>query len=72
MGKEIRVTGISKQSDADIKAQLTEEGGVNVWFDYKEIGQQRHEFTCIPEEWDRLVAWVEWQRRDRGFSKGET
>ncbi len=68
----ITVTTSYIYSPADIRTQLTEGGGVKMWFDYKEIGQERHEFTCTPEEWDRLVAWVEWQRRDRGFNEGES
>ncbi len=34
--KEITVAAISTvQSGADIKARLTEEGGVGIWFEYK-------------------------------------
>ncbi len=65
----ITVTHEIPYSDADIKAQLTEEGRVSIWFQYTEQssipGQQRHKFHCTPEEWDRLVAWVEWRRKRR-------
>ena len=54
--KEIRVTGTQWHSKADIKARLTEEGGVETWFDFKESGHRRPAFTCTPEEWGRLVA----------------
>ena len=56
--EELRVTGTYWYSWADIKARLTEEGKVETWFEYKESGQRRPAFTCTPEEWDRLVAWV--------------
>jgi len=65
----LMVTGTYKWSEADVEAELTEEGGVSVWFEYKKIGQKRHEFTCSPEEWDRLVAWVEWQRKEMALKK---
>lgn len=67
----IKVTSTYHDSPADIKAKLTDNGGVEIWFEYTDINQRRHEITCTPEEWDRLVAWVEWQRKDRGFTKGE-
>ena len=45
-------------------AELTSEGGVTIWFQFNDIGQRRHDITCAPEEWDRLVAWVDCQRKE--------
>jgi len=67
--EEILVTTTYKWSPADIKAQLTDDGGVRVWFHFEDIKQDRHEFVCTPEEWDRFVAWVEWQRKNKKHSK---
>lgn len=53
-------------AEADIEASCTEEGGVKMWFQYDEAGR-RQEILISPKEWDRLVAWIEWQRRDRGI-----
>ena len=72
MTEEIRVTGTFWCSEADIKAQLTEEGGVRICFEYKKVGQRRHEFTCTPEEWDSFVTWVEWQHKERVINKEES
>ena len=54
---------------ADIKAQLTEEGRVKMWFYYKDIDQERHEIILTPEECDRFVAWIEWQRKEAVLQK---
>ena len=70
--EELTVTTTCKQSPAAIKAQLTNKGGVTIWFHFKDIKQDRHEFECTPDEWDRLVAWVEWQRKDKAISKEES
>lgn len=67
----IDVTISGKLSAADIKAELTNEGGVAIWFQYKDIGQRRHDIECTPEEWDRLVAWVEWQRKEAALRKAK-
>jgi len=69
--KVTRYMSLSTGAEADIEASCTEEGGVKVWFQYDEAGN-RQEILISPKAWDRLVAWVEWQRRDRGFSKGES
>jgi hypothetical protein len=67
----IKVTGtFIYSSSADVMAQLTKEGGVDIWFDYERM--RRQGFICTPEEWDRLVAWVEWQRKERIINKGES
>ena len=71
MMEPLRVTGTYWYSEADIMAQVTEDRGVKMWFEYKNIRQQRHEFTCTPQQGDRLVTWVEWQRRDRVGGEGE-
>jgi len=26
---------------------------------------------CTPEEWDRLVAWVQWQRKEAALKKAD-
>ena len=67
--ESIVVTTSYIYAPADIKAQLTEEGRVKVWFYYKDIDQERHEIVLTPEEWDRLVAWVEWQRKKAALQK---
>jgi len=66
----LRVTGTYVMSEADIMAQVTEDRGVRMWSRYKDIAQDRYEFTCTPEEWDRLVAWVDWQRKDKATGRG--
>jgi hypothetical protein len=63
--EEIKVTSTYHWSPADIKARLTDDGKIEIWFEYKDINQQRHEISFTPEEWNRLVAWVEWQRKDK-------
>jgi hypothetical protein len=67
----IEVTTSFKWSAADIMAELTNEGGVTIWFQFNDIGQRRHDITCNPEEWDRLVAWVEWQRKEAVLKKAD-
>ena len=71
MVEQLRVTGTDRWSTADIMAQLTEDRGVKAWFRYKESGLKKNELTCTPQEWDRLVAWVDWQRKDKATSRGE-
>jgi len=65
--EEIKVTSTCHWSPADIKARLTDDGEIEIWFEYKDINQQRHEISFTPAEWDRLVAWVEWQRKDKDY-----
>jgi len=71
MMKPLRVTGTYKMYEADIMAQVTKDRGVKIWSKFKESGLNKNEFTCTPEEWDRLVAWVEWKRRDKVGGEGE-
>ena len=69
---DLRVTTYQGyQADADIMARMNDDGGVTLWFWHKDINQDRHKFTCTPQQWDRLVAWVEWKRRDRVGGEGE-
>jgi len=41
-------------------------------FHFEDIKQDRYEFESTPDEWDRLVARVEWQRKDKAISKEES
>jgi hypothetical protein len=36
--------------------------GLRYGFSSMKLGNE--DMTCNPEEWDRLVAWVEWQRKE--------
>ncbi|HUV43406.1 MAG TPA: hypothetical protein VMW13_01115 [Dehalococcoidales bacterium] len=65
MMEPLRVTKTYKMYEADIMAQVTEDRGVKMWSKFKESGLRKNEFICTPQQWDRLVAWVEWQRRAR-------
>ena len=67
--EHIKITESYLWSAADIMAKLTERDGVRIWFKYKDIGQERHEIRLSSEEWDRFVAWVEWQRKNRAINK---
>ena len=71
MMEPLRVTKTYKMYEADIMAQVTEDRGVKMWSKFKESGLRKNEFTCTPQQWDRLVTWVEWQRRDRVGGEGE-
>ena len=61
---------IGPYGDGDIMANLSENGIINIWINYDEA-KQRPMVSVTSEEWDRLVAWVEWQRKDKGVNKGE-
>lgn len=68
----LSVKDVDIYTPSKIKASFTGTGGVNIWFEYDtpEIkDQRRHEVDYTPEEWDRLVAWVEWQRKDAKITK---
>ena len=58
-------------AEADIEASCTEEAGVKIWFQYDEAGR-RQEILISPKEWDRFVARVEWQRKDKAINKRES
>ena len=60
----ITVTKSVKWSQADIKAAVLDNGWVKLWYHFDEIDQDRYEIVCTDREWDRLVAWVEWQRKN--------
>jgi len=47
----------------DVKASVDGDD-VKMWFVYQDSGQIRYEIKIKKEEWDRLVAWVEWQRKN--------
>jgi hypothetical protein len=66
----IEITDYARYGTGNVKADVTEVGGVSIWIKYKDAPQQPT-ITLSPEEWDRFVAWVEWQRKDNIFSKKE-
>ena len=56
-----------------MKAEVTENGNIHIWVEFDNPNKKdKPGVTVSPQEWDRLVAWVEWQQRDRGFNKGES
>jgi hypothetical protein len=65
----LKVTTSFKWSGADIKAAVMDNGGVKIWHHYEDIDQDRHEIILTDKEWDRLVAWVQWQRRNNEVSE---
>ncbi len=63
----IKVTHMESYGEADIFADYLNGGYVRMWFKYLKSGieeQERHVITFSPEEWDRLVAYVDWRRKD--------
>ena len=62
---------IGPYGDGDIMADLTKGGGVNIWINYDNAGH-KPTISMTPEEWDRLMTWVEWQRKDKAINKGES
>ncbi len=48
--EQLPVTMSSKFAAADIMAQLTEEGGVRIWYKFQESGQEKYEIVCTPDE----------------------
>ena len=69
MEDTLKVTTSSKWSDADIKASVMSNGWVKIWHYYEDIKQDRHEIVLTDKEWDRFVAWVQWQRSNNEASK---
>ncbi len=56
-------TGIYTYSgDGHYEATIEDDGSVKITTVY-DAGQHRPAVTLPPERWDRLVAWVEWQRK---------
>jgi len=49
---------------ADYKATVTDGEGVIIKTIFHD-SNQKHTVDLSREEWDRLVAWVEWRRKDR-------
>jgi len=66
---KLRVTGSFKWSQADIMAEAKPDGGVRIWFYFKDIQQDRYDIDLTAVEWDRLVAWIEWQRKEVALQK---
>ena len=52
-------------------ADVLKTGEVKIWTKYN-IATHEPTILMTPEEWDRLAVWVEWQRKDKAFSKGES
>jgi len=69
--EQLPVTMSFKWAAADIMAQLTKEGGVRIWYKFQGSGQEKYEIVCTPDEWDRFVAWVEWQRKEAALKKAK-
>jgi hypothetical protein len=71
MMEPIKVTSYAAFGTGDVFADLSESGMVRIYIEY-DVGKQKPEIFMSPEEWDRLVAWVEWQRRDRAIDRGDS
>ena len=54
----------------EVWASLSEEGMIDIWIKYEDAPQEPM-ISITPERWDRLVAWIEWQRKEMAISKGE-
>jgi hypothetical protein len=72
MDKTLKITNTYHYSPADVLAMVMDNGWVKIWFNYKDIQQDRHAIICTAEEWDRLVAWVEWQRKNKDVNRGDS
>lgn len=68
---DLKITTSYKSSMADIMARVLTDGDVDIWYHFIDSGQNKYEVNCTPEEWDRLVAWVEWQRKELAVNKGQ-
>jgi len=56
-------------AEGEMMAEVTETGNVDIWIEFDNPNKKgMPAIGMTPEQWDRLVAWVEWQRRDRGLS----
>ena len=59
-------------AEGETWAEVTEDGNVDIWIEFDNPNKKdKPAMGMTLEEWDRLVAWVERQRRDRGFNRGE-
>ncbi len=53
-------------------AEGTENGNIHIWAEFDNPNRiDKPGVTMFRKEWDRIVAWVEWQRKDMRFSKGD-
>jgi hypothetical protein len=60
-------------SDGDIWAEVNENGSVRFWIEFDNTNKKDKPGMVMPlEVWDRVVAWVEWQRKNKGFEKLES
>ena len=50
--------------DGHYEATFESDGSVKITTVF-DVSQSRPVVTLSPERWDRLVAWVEWQRKDK-------
>lgn len=56
-------TGLYTYSgDGHYEATIEDDGSIKIATVYNE-GKQSPVVTLSPDRWDRLVAWVEWQRK---------
>jgi hypothetical protein len=60
---EIKITTSYLYSPAEIIGKVMDDGSVKIFFRFNGINQERHEIHCSANEWDRFIAWVEWQRK---------
>jgi hypothetical protein len=49
--------------DGHYEATFESDGSVKITTVF-DVGQTRPAVTISPDRWDRLVAWVEWRRKD--------
>ncbi len=67
----IKVTDYADYGTGHVMAEFTEQEKVNIRINY-DNAKQHPTISTTPQEWDRLVAWVEWQRKDKEIKKEES
>ena len=51
---------IGTRADGEMKAEVTKNGNIHIWVEFDNPNKKdKPEVTVSPQEWDRLVAWVE-------------
>lgn len=64
---------IGTWANGDTLAEVYEDGSVHIWIEFDNPNKKdKPGMVMSPEIWDRLVAWVEWQRKNKGFDKLES
>lgn len=64
---------IGTWADGYTWAEVYENGGVHFWIEFDNPNKKdKPGMVLSPETWDRVVAWVEWQRKNKGLDDVES